>query len=122
MSTWKNIWVYGYRTALEAFIEGKKIADEQTGGKHLPHEIFMTEPTYPQEQDGVNEFGNPSYRRKGGNPKVLWLFSLKGDADTLIDELKVLQGPYDVHENVTIEDIRILYPDFALGQGIPYIC
>ena len=135
MNTWTNIWVYGYKTALEAFLDTKR--DEND---NLPHEILCVGPVYPQEQTGTTEDGMPIYSRKGGNPKVLWLFSLYGDAETLVDEFKVLNGPYVVHDKVeydyedlegnvvratrpiTIKEIRELYPEFCVGQGIPYIC
>jgi len=139
MSAWRNFWVHGLRAALEAWIEAKKI-DDGYGGRVLPNEILVVGPCFPHEQDGTTPEGLPKYKRKTGAVKCLWLFSIYGDAQDLIDEVKVLQGPYDIHDTmdyeyedfdgnvmqgerqVTIEDIRQLYPDFALGQGIPYIC
>jgi len=116
MRNWNNIWVYGYKTALEQFLETKK-----TDGK-LPHEILCVGPIYPHEIGEVLPNGIQTYNRKSGAVKCLWLFSLYGDAEDLIDEFKVLNGPYTIHENMTIEEIRELYPAFTLGQGIPYIC
>jgi len=139
MSKWVNIWVYGYRTALEQFMDGRKIADEH-GNKSLPHEILMVGPIFPQVEDGVDELGNPRYKRKTGNQKALWLFSLHGTRADLIDQLQVLQGPYEIHDLVnyeykdfdgaviqatrpiTIDEVRQLYPEHCLGQAIPYIC
>lgn len=133
MKEWKNIWVHGLEPALEAWIEAKKI-DDGNGGRTLPHELFVVGPTYPQEVDGVNEFGDPKYKRKTGAVKCIWLFSMHKSLD-LVEEIRVLNGPYDIHETktvqiegqdveapMTIEDIRVLYPEHCLGQGIPYIC
>jgi len=118
--TWTNIWVYGYRAALEAWIEAKKI-DDGEGGRHLPHEIFVVGPCFPQELDGVDADGNPKYKRKGGAVKCLWLFSLCGDSNTLVDEIKVLNGPYTIIEGKTHADMLVDYPEHCLGQGIPHI-
>jgi len=117
MRNWTNIWVYGYRTALEQFLNTKKDEDG-----NLPHEILCVGPVYPQELTGTNDEGLPIYTKKSGAVKCLWLFSLYGDAETLIDEFKLLQGPYTVIEGKTVEEVRELYPAIALGQGIPYIC
>ena len=138
-NTWTNIWVYGYRTALERFMDTRKIEDED-GNMVLPHGILCVGPVYPHEQDGVDDYANPVYKRKSGAVKCLWLFSLYGDKADLIDELKVLQGPYDIHDFVdyeyededgnviqaqrpySVEEMRELYPEMTIGTAIPYIC
>ena len=119
MSTWKNIWIYGYRAALEAWIEAKKI-DDGNGGKVLPHEIFVIGPCYPQEQDGVDELGSPKYKRKTGSVKCIWCFSILDNLD-LIEEIRVLNGPYTIIEDKTHEEMLVDYPNHCLGQGIPHI-
>lgn len=118
--TWTNIWVYGYRAALEAWIEAKKVDDEY-GGRSLPHEIFVVGPCYPQEQDGVDADGNPIYKRKTGAVRCIWCFSLYGDAATLVDEIKVLNGPYTIIEGQGHAYMLQNYPEHCLGQGIPHI-
>lgn len=118
---WTNIWVVGQAQAMTAFLNAKKVDDGQ-GGQVLPHGIFVTAPVYPQVADGVDEWGNPKYKKKSGAQPALWCFSLYGDKATLVDELKLLNNPnYTILENLNIDDVISLYPDYALGQGIPHI-
>ena len=121
MAEWTNIWVHGLEPALSAWIESKKISDTD-GASVLPHEIFVSGPVMPMVQDGVDDEGLPKYKPKnGGAPQMgIWLFSLYGTKADLIDEIKVLNGPYTIHENTTIEEMRELYPEHAIAT-IPYI-
>lgn len=133
-NTWKNIWVVGQVNAMEAFLDAKKINDGE-GGRHLPHEIFVVGPIYPQVQDGTDDNGNPKYKKKAGTQPGLWCFSLHGDQQTLVEELRLLSNPnYTILDTkieesdvglievpMSLSDIKELYPEFALGQGVPHI-
>ncbi len=119
MSTWDTFYVVGNEPALTAWLNNKKIAFKSKS--YLPNDIQVTDPIYPQQPDGTtNVFGLPNYERKGGNPQAMWLFGLHGDKQALLDEIKVLNGPYTVYETESIEDIRVLYPEYTLGQAIPW--
>ena len=117
---WTEIFIYGHRTALEAWIEAKKIEDDN-GDRHLPHGILVRGPIFPQEQTGVDAEGNPTYARKTGAVKCLWLFCLYDSEISLLDEVKVLNGPYTIRENTSISEINVLYPNHCLGQAIPHL-
>lgn len=114
--SWTNVWVYGLRTALESWLDSHRNAE----GK-LPHDLFVVGPCYPQEQSGVDAFGNPRYVRRAGSVKCLWLFSLNGTSKDLLNQVKVLNGPYVIYENASLDEIKALYPSHCLGQGIPHI-
>jgi hypothetical protein len=117
---WTNIWVEGLKPPLDAWIKAKKVSDSD-GVDVLPHEILCRGPIMPQEQTGTDDDGNPVYGPKGGVQRGIWLFSFEGDAEALIAEIRVLNGPYEVYENATVENMRDLYPEYTLGQAIPYI-
>ena len=122
---WTQGYIYGDYNSIKAFEAVVMSESEVDGEPCLDNtKYFKVSAIYPQRKSGVtvDENGNeqPVYSRIISRLEALVLIAVSEDVSDLI----AVAESYGliVHLPASKEEMAELYPEFALGQVIPYIC
>jgi len=76
---------------------------------------------WPMEQDGVDDDGNPVYKRIQGRRDVLILMSVRNAKGKKVKKKLKKDLPTLIDVSSDMSQLRIDYPDHTVGQVIPHI-
>jgi len=120
-----NVWQHGYIHGDYDLLKSWEAAtfgegDESSFDGTL---TFRSSAIYPMQEGSLvsSEEGEyKTYERIPNRNDVLILFAVRGKGVDLIPELEKLDN-VTVHQNTGKAEIIKIYPEYALGQAVPYL-
>ena len=114
---WIRGYIYGQYTDIKDFEAG--LLDESGDPVAI---ITKANAIFPLIETGVNEEGGKIYQRDETRTDCIVLAATYGESGQAVIDALISDGRFTVHLETTKEEIADLYPEFCIGQCIPYIC